>query len=367
MIDPAASVRVAIIGAGDVADACHMPALRARSMEARVVAVVDMDFQRARAFARRWQIPAVYSDVDQMLHESDPDLAIVCTPPGAHREAVVACLDSGTWVWCEKPPALSLAEYDAIAAHEPDGGPYVSYVFQHRFGSAARALRERIRAGALGNPLIGVCHTLWYRDDAYYKVLWRGRWSTEGGGPTMSHGIHQMDLMLSLLGEWAEVRAATATLARTIQTEDASMAIVRFASGAMVSVVNSVLSPRETSHLRLDFSEATVELTHLYGYDNTDWRWTPAPHRAADAPADLGAPDYNEASGHAAQLRFLLDDLRHGRRPAASGDDGRRVLAFIAALYESARTGRPVFAGEITPEDPFYHSMGGELSSNANS
>jgi predicted dehydrogenase len=204
-----------------------------------------------------------------------------------------------------------------------------------------------------------VCHTLWYRDDAYYRVPCRGRWSTEGGGPTMGHGIHQMDLMLAIMGEWTEVRAATGTLARDIETEDVSMAIARFASGAMVAMVNSVLSRRETSYLRIDFPEATVELSHLYGYDNTNWRWTPAPHRADDTVAALGAPEENDASSHAAQLRRLLTDLRHGRRPAASGDDGRRVLGFIAALYASVATGAPITPDQITSENPYYHSMSG--------
>lgn len=364
MTDLSRPVRVAIIGAGNIAEVAHVPAVRAQGGRAHIVAVVDVDRERARAFAERWGIPAAFDDVARMLAEATPDLAIVCTPPVAHREAVVTCLDAGVWVWCEKPPTLSLAEYDAIAVHEHDGGPYVAYVFQQRFGSAARALREHIRTGRLGNPLIGICHTLWYRDDAYYEVPWRGRWDTEGGGPTMGHGIHQLDLMLALLGEWSEVRAASATLARRVETEDVSMAIVRFASGAMVSVVNSVLSPRETSYLRFDFPEATVELTHLYGYDNANWTWTPAPHRADDTPADLGAPEENDASSHAAQLGRLIDDLRRGRRPEASGDDGRRVLAFIAALYRSARTGRPVTPEMVVPGDPFYDSMSGEPVAN---
>ncbi|NUR29827.1 MAG: Gfo/Idh/MocA family oxidoreductase [Catenulispora sp.] len=358
-------VRVAIVGAGNIADASHMPALREQGSDVRAVAVVDVDLPRAQAFAQRWQLPAAYDDLERMLREAAPDLVVVCTPPGAHREAIVACLKTGVWVWCEKPPTLSLAEYDEIAAHEVEGGPYVSYVFQQRFGSAARALREHIRTGRLGRPLTGICHTLWYRGDAYYEVPWRGKWSTEGGGPTMGHGIHQMDLMLALMGEWTEVRAVTGTLARRVETEDVSMAIARFASGAMVSIVNSVLSPRETSYLRFDFPEATVELTHLYGYDNTDWRWTPAAHRADDTPADLGAPEANDPSSHAVQLRRLIADLRHGRRPEAGGDDGRRVLAFIAALYQSASEDRIVTPALITPDNPFYHSMSGDPVLNA--
>ena len=226
MSDPDRPLSVAVIGAGAIADGSHLPALQAEGPQVRVTAVVDVDLDRARAFADRWQIPAVYQDLGAMLAEQQPDLAVICTPPGAHREAAIACLDHGIWVWCEKPPTLSLAEYDQIAAHEAEGGPYATYVFQHRFGSAARALRRQIRTGALGTPLVGVCHTLWYRDDAYYEVPWRGKWSTEGGGPTMGHGIHQMDLMLPLLGEWTEVRAATATLARRVETEDVSLAIV---------------------------------------------------------------------------------------------------------------------------------------------
>ncbi len=232
MDDLDSPVRIAIVGTGNVAETSHMPVIRAQGPNARVVAVVDVDPERARDFAERWRIPEYYRGLDKMLREAAPDLVIVCTPPVAHREAVVSCLDAGVWVWCEKPPTLSLAEYDEIAAHEGEGGSYVSYVFQQRFGSSARALRDHIRNGRLGNPLIGICHTLWYRDDAYYEVPWRGKWNTEGGGPTMGHGIHQMDLMLSLMGEWTEVRAATGALARHVETEDASMAIVRFASGA---------------------------------------------------------------------------------------------------------------------------------------
>ncbi|MEZ3180935.1 Gfo/Idh/MocA family oxidoreductase [Streptomyces pimonensis] len=350
--------RVAVVGAGNIADA-HLQALRAHEDQTTVVAVVDLDADRAVAFASRWNVPAAYDDLPEMLAAERLDLVVVCTPPAAHHDAVVACLDAGVWVWCEKPPAVSVAQYDAIAAHERDGGPYVSYVFQHRFGSAARALREQIRTGALGTPLVGVCHTLWYRDDAYYDVPWRGTWESEGGGPAMGHGIHQMDLMLSLLGDWTEVRAAAGTLARDVDTEDVSMAIVRFASGAMVSMVNSVLSPRETSYLRFDFTEATVELSHLYGYDNSHWTWTPAPHRAGDGPSALGAPADDLASSHAAQLGHLLAALREGRRPEASGADGRRTLAFIAALYESAATGRPVTPADLTPDNPYYHAMNG--------
>src|SRR5579875_3386597 len=93
----------------------------------------------------------------------------------------------------------------------------------------------------------------------------------------MGHGIHQMDMVADILGDWTEVSAVARQQARRMETEDLSLAHVTFASGAVASVINSVLSPREESYLRFDFERATVELTHLYGYGDADWRLTPAP------------------------------------------------------------------------------------------
>lgn len=350
--------RAAIIGTGGIAAHRHLPALRAHQDRVDVVAAADLNSERLQATADDWGIPGRYSSTEELLAAEKPDLLVVCTPPSAHREAVIAGLDAGAWVWCEKPPMLSLAEYDDVASHEGPHGPFASYVFQHRFGSAAQRLRRHVAEGTLGHPLVTVCHTLWFRTHEYYEVPWRGRWDTEGGGPTMGHGIHQMDLLFEILGDWTEVNAQAEVLDRDVETEDVSLAMVRFASGAVGSVVNSVISPREVSYLRFDFQDATVEVEHLYGYDNTSWRWTPAPHRAEDAETvQAWGPEDNVASSHTQQLGELIDSMERGERPRASGDDGRRVLEFIAALYRSAETGKPVRREELRPEGIYYTGM----------
>jgi predicted dehydrogenase len=358
---PAAPVRVAVVGAGKIAEDRHLPALRAMGKRVEVVALADLDEARARDLARRWDVPRTYGDLGTLLAAESPDLVTLCTPPSAHRAGVTACLDAGAWVWCEKPPMMSLAELDAVAAHEREGGPYAAYVFQHRFGSGATRLREQVRTGELGRPLVAVCHTLWYRGHDYFEVPWRGRWETEGGGPTMSHGIHQMDLLLSVLGEWREVSAVTGTLDRAVETEDVAMAVVTFESGAMASVVNSVLSPRETSYLRFDFPDATVELAHLYGYGDDDWTWTPAPHVTDRARVDGWRPTEGLPSGHAAQLRSLLDSFARRERPLVSGVQGRETMELVTGLYRSAAEGRSVARAELVPGSPYYDRLGGEL------
>ncbi|MCX4231962.1 Gfo/Idh/MocA family protein [Streptomyces sp. NPDC020707] len=355
-------IRAAVIGTGAIASGSHLPALAALAAEGEVevVAAVDIDAEAVRRFCADGGVPNGYTDLDRMLAEQRPDLVAVCTPPTLHREQTVTALRAGAWVWCEKPPVPSLADFDAVQAQEgADGGPYASIVFQHRFGSGARHVRRLIADGAMGRPLVAHCQTTWYRDAAYYAVPWRGKWETEGGGPAMGHGIHQMDLLLDLLGPWSEVRAMAGRLVHDVQTEDVSTALVRFGSGALATVVNSVLSPDEVSRIRIDCEHATVELTHLYGHGNDNWRITPAPDaRPGDMAAwqDFGA---DVPSSHLAQLRELVASMRAGERPRSSGADGRTSLELITALYKSAFTDATVHAGEIGPGDPYYTALHG--------
>ncbi|MEU0134047.1 Gfo/Idh/MocA family oxidoreductase [Streptomyces sp. NPDC006296] len=355
-------VRVAIVGTGGIARGSHLPALTslAAGQPLEIVAAVDVDAAAVDAFCSDAGIAHAYTDLGRMLAERRPHLVVLATPPRFHRDQTVAALRAGAWVWCEKPPCPSLEDFDAIEAAEGSpGGPYAAIVFQHRFGSGARHVRGLLDAQAMGRPLVAHCQTTWYRDRAYYSVPWRGSWSSEGGGPSMGHGIHQMDLLLDLLGPWTEIRAMAGRLVHDVETEDVSTALVRFENGALATVVNSVLSPDEVSRIRIDCERATVELTHLYGHRNADWFITPSPEvpsEELDAWRNFGA---DVPSSHEAQLRGLLEDLRAGRRPRSSGADGRKSLELVAALYKAAFTGATVRAGEIGPGDPFYGALHG--------
>lgn len=316
--------RVAVVGTGAIVTGSHLPALAAHADRTELVAAVDVDPERLDAF--RAQAPgdvAGYASTDAMLDAVRPDLVLVGTPPSLHREQTVAALKAGAWVLCEKPLCLSLAEYDDIAAAEEASGAYASVIFQHRYGSGAAHARDLIASGELGAPLVAHCQTTWHRDAAYYAVPWRGRWSTEGGGPTMGHGIHQYDLLLHLLGPWAEIRAMASRLVHDTESEDVSTALVRFGSGALATVVNSVLSPEEVSRIRVDCADATVELTHLYGHRNDDWTYTPARHVAPARAAAWRTPGADVPSSHGA-ARCRTGRLGRRGPPARQRPGGAR-------------------------------------------
>jgi predicted dehydrogenase len=351
--------RIVIVGAGNSVGN-HLQAIQAVGDRVDLAAAVDIDEERLRAFCAQYAVPRGYTTVREMLAGEQPDLVCVVTPPETHRDISIECLEAGAWVYCEKPLCASLADFDAIQAAEERTGRYVSTVFQWRFGSAARHLKRLMRAGALGKPLVAICNTLWYRPQKYYSDTWHGRFATDFGGPTTALGIHLMDLLMWLMADWQDVRAITGTLDRQIEVEDVSMALVRFQNGAMGSLVNSVLSPRQESYLRLDFQKATVEVSALYRYSNEHWKIsTPADGDDAEMRALWDAMDHDYPGSHDRQLCEILDSMEANQRPPVSGDEARRIIEFTASLYKSAWSGLPVAKGEITPDDAFYYSNNG--------
>lgn len=351
--------RAAIIGMGKSVGN-HLNAMRALNDRMELTAAVDLDEDRVRALSSEYGIPHWYTDTEDMLAREKPDLVHIVTPPATHKTLCIACMEAGAWVFCEKPLCASLAEFDEIRQAEDRTGCYVSTVFQWRFGSAAKHIKQLIAEQVFGKPLVGVCNTMWYRPQSYYDVPWRGKWHTEVGGPTMTLGIHLTDLFLWMMGEWSEVTAMAATLDRAIEVEDVSMAVVRFLNGAIGTITNSVLSPRQQTYLRLDFQQATVEVSALYRYRNEDWNITLADGvqnaHVLDRWAQMQA---NEAGSHDAQLRDIIDAMDQRKRPPVSGEEARRILEFGASVYKSAFTRKRVTRSEITPDDPFYHAMNG--------
>ncbi|MGY4766900.1 Gfo/Idh/MocA family protein [Kribbella sp. CWNU-51] len=349
--------RIAIVGTGGIANS-HAKAITSLPERAELVAAVDVDLDRAKEFATKWDVPAVYPSLTELLAAGGVDLVHLCTPPSSHVPLAAECLAADVDVLVEKPPTLSLDELDALLEAESASSAQVACIFQHRFGSGTVRLRELVADGVLGRPLVALCNTTWYRDDAYFAVPWRGTFEVEGGGPTMGHGIHQYDLLLSILGPWEKVTALAARQARPTQTEDVSMAMVTFENGAVASVVNSLVSPRQTSQLRFDYENATVELEHLYGYKNPDWTITAAPGQ--ESVTDAWCTDLPDvASGHAAQLAAVLDALTTGAPAPVTLAEARNTVELAAAIYASAFTDKPVRRGELTRGTSYAERMGG--------
>lgn len=343
------TLRCALVGTGAVSH-FHARAVRDHP-HAELVAVSNRTRSKAESFAEKWDVPQVYDTLEELLTQEQPDVVLICTAPDVHLEQTRASFAVGAHVVVEKPPAPSLEELDEMRRLAAEAGRELAVVFQQRTGTAAAHFRELIRSGALGRALLAQCQTLWYRGEAYYGVDWRGTWETEGGGTTLGHGIHQMDLLGFLLGNWASVEARLWRIDRETQTEDTSTAFITFESGVVCTAVSSTLCPRETSSVRIDLEKATITVDHLYGHGHDNWKITPAPHVSDEEAATWTLPEHEEPSDHPPLIRDVFDALLSGSPLPPTADEPARTLELVAAIYASADADGAV----ITPADIAVH------------
>jgi len=355
-------LRLALIGTGHIA-AEHVEAIRPYAKHVQIIAATDINAEILRTFCKTHNIPAAYKDTEDLLRHEQPDIVLISTPPYIHATLAAQAMEAGADVVCEKPMVVSLAQMDDIQEAERRTGRTCVSISQWRYGSAARHVKRLIESKELGAPLIAICNTLCYRTPEYYtSVPWRSRWATEGGGVALGLGIHAMDLTLWLMGAWDEVTAFVARKDRDIEVETIAIAHVSFSNGAMGSFVNSVVSPRQNSYIRLDFQNASIEVDHLYQYRNEHWRFT-----VPDQPTlKAHLPHWQQIGGNLpgsleTQWSALITDFKSGVMPLTHTSQVRATYEFLACMYKSALTRQPVRRLDVLPGDPFYESMNGAI------
>jgi len=308
-------VRFGVIGCGSYGTV-HAGLIASLGPEARLVAVADAVPDRAAAVAARFRC-AASPDPAALCARPDVDAVTVSVPHGWHADTAIAALNAGKHVLVEKPLEIDLAAADRLIATERRTGRVVGVMSQRRFEPAARAAQEAVAAGGLGRLTGGFAQTVTWRGQDYYDASpWRGNRAAEGGGALITLGVHTLDLLLCLLGRPLEVQAQAGCLAHErIEVEDALVGSIRFASGAIAGVTaTTAAQPGLPPRVVVYGDRGTVEI-----------------------PAD---PDEHGAAR--AQYRDFVTALDTGRPPLVGTGAGRRVLATVLALYESARTGRTV-------------------------
>lgn len=352
-------LRTALVGCGKVGQ-IHAAALRDLP-ESQFVAVCDADSARAKAFAERFGVRG-YSDLGTLMKETSPQAICVCTPHPLHAAAVVQAAEAGAAALVEKPLAASLADCDAMLAATRRAGTKLGVVSQRRFFEPVQRMKAAIDAGKIGTPVLGVFSMFSWRDAAYYQSdPWRGKWDTEGGGVLVNQSPHQLDLLQWFMGEIDEISGYWANLNHpTIEVEDTALAMIRFKSGGLGSVVTS-LSQRPGIYTKVHVhgsngSSVGVETdrgaTFVAGVSEIaepplNDLWT-IPGEESLLP-QFQAEDrarFKEVKAtthyHMLQIQDFLQAVRDSREPMVTGEAGRLVVAMFTAIYRSNRERRPI-------------------------
>lgn len=359
-------LRIGIIGTGGIADA-HIQGYLAFPDECEIVALADVAAGRAAQKAEQFGLSATgYDDPGQMIAEAGLDLVSIATPPSTHAPLTIAALDAGVHVLVEKPMAPSLEECEAMLAAQERSGKLLSVVAQNRFRDDLATLKEVIDSGLLGSISHVRIDSAWWRGLPYYDLWWRGTWEKEGGGCTLNHAIHHIDLLLWLLGSPAEVTAMlTNAQHENSEVEDLSVAVFRYERG-LAQLTSSVVHHGEEQEIVIQGQHARVSQPWSVKAEAPDPAGFPTrggdPELVAAIEAIAAAREPLKHRGHEGQIGDLLSAIRDGREPIADGRAGRDAIEIVTAIYK-AGIERKFVALPITASDTYYRA--GRLVENA--
>ena len=346
------SFSVAIIGCG-WAGARHARAFA--SQGAAVTWAIDLSAARAQAVANLQPGVRPSADYREALDDRDLDAVDVCLPHHLHARVSIEAIARGKHVLCEKPLAATLPEADGMIGAAEKAGVTLMVAENEVFSPLYRRVRDLIAAGAIGRPALAQMTRGCFLEESFKKERpWFLDEQAAAGGMMMSGGVHDFEKLRMILGEVTAVFARRAPQRfADMQGDDTSVAMLRFASGAVGLMVQSFLiknaltaSGTEEHTLRIEGESGSIRAAGTNGGRIVLFRESIADHLLADAPCETEMI-IPEADTFELEAAHFMACVRDGKEPITAGRKMRRPLALVLAAYESMRTNREV---EVPPE-----------------
>jgi len=358
---------VAIIGSGNISKQ-HIEGYLAFPDRCRITHLVDIFPEKAEKINNDYNIGAkVSASYKDILNAKDIDLISICTPPFCHAEITVDFLNAGKDVLVEKPMAASLEECDAMITAAQKNCRLLSVIAQNRFRDPVYSLKKVLDAKLIGKIVHAQIDSLWWRGHSYYDLWWRGTWEKEGGGCTLNHAVHHIDMLCWMLGLPDQVTAVISNASHdNAEVEDISAAILQYndglcAKGALAQVTSSVIHHGEEQQIVFQGEKARVSFPWRVAANVAQPSGFPEANQNEELIKQLN--NYYESlpklaySFHKGQIDDVLSAIESGSKPLICGEDGRKTIELITAIYKAGTEQRTVEL-PIKKDDLFYTVKG---------
>lgn len=209
----------------------------------KLLAVCDVDKNRADALANQFDVPAFYAIEDLLYNIKDATVAAVCTPNGLHAIHSIQLLNAGLHVICEKPMALTAEDCNKMIAAAEKNKKYLFCVKQNRFNPPVAAVKKLMDEGILGKIYSIQLNCFWNRNDDYYINSWHGTKEMDGG-TLFTQFSHFIDLLYWMFGDVKHVEALIKNCKHqnSIEFEDTGVAMLEFETGIIGTINYTVNS-----------------------------------------------------------------------------------------------------------------------------
>ncbi len=332
-------INFAIVGAGDIAK-YHAKAIELHP-EANLVAVASPNLDKAAELAQGFDHVELFQNVQDMLTWGKFDVLCICTPSGIHHEAAIAAANAKKHILCEKPLDITAEHMTRMIEAARKNDVKLGVVLQRRLMPAIKLVKQAIEQGKIGRLVMGNAYLKYYRSPEYYKSSdWKGTKKLDGGGALMNQGVHGIDVLLYMLGDVESLYAYTDHLSHDIEVEDTAVIAMKFRNGAFGTVQGATsVYPGQETRFEIHGDKGSLEFT-----DEGFKQWSLMDHDEPLPEVDdvLGLAATKSSTqistvGHEFYVADMIEAIKEDRDPFVTGEEARKSVDFVLAVYESAR------------------------------
>jgi predicted dehydrogenase len=359
------SLKLGFIGAGQISGA-HLNGLKRLNERAGdgaerlfdLTAIADVRPETAERLAERAESvlgrrPAAYADYREMLEKERPDAVAALVPHNVHWSVAKDCLDAGAHLQMQKPIAITISEGRKIIEYAREKGKALVVSEPSVLGRGTRAVIAALRDGVIGEPTMLLDYAVTTLNGGFFMgTPWRHLKGMAGAGWFLDHGVHRTHWFLEALGSVKEAFGQAKTFEPqrkderhgefTVDTEDCSMTVLKFESGALGHwMVASAGHGEGFGAVKLFGTLGMTDMNggrvRLDGQDARPWSEVAQSYRDDRIPEDAFAHSFQELHALAAE----------GTAPISSGERALEALAIVYACLESSETGKGIAVSDV--------------------
>ncbi|MCL2461184.1 MAG: Gfo/Idh/MocA family oxidoreductase [Defluviitaleaceae bacterium] len=353
-------IKVGIVGCGGIANGKHMPAL-AKIPEVELTAFCDIIVERAEKAAKEYGAPGakVYTDYKKLLEDETLTAVHVLTPNREHSPITVDALNAGKHVLCEKPMAKTYADAKLMLDTAKKTGKLLSIGYQGRYRADSQYLKQCVGRGDLGDIYFAKAHAVRRRAVPTWGVFLNEE--EQGGGPLIDIGTHALDLTLWEMNNY-KPKTVTGTVYKKLSdnpncgnawgawdkekftVEDSAFGFITMENGATIFLEAS------WALNTLDICEASCTLCGTkagadmkdglrINFDEFDKLVVKKPNLGA---AGVDFYDGTDMKPEDVECRTFYNAVLYNKPLTVLPEQAIVVTQILEAIYESAKTGKPV-------------------------
>lgn len=275
-----------------------------------------------------------------IIEDGDIDIVVVATSNDMLSDMVVAGLDNGKHVFCEKPPGRNMAELRTMMEAEMcNPGLKLMYGFNHRHHESIIRMKERIDSGHFGR-------ILWMRGrygksvNENFFSTWRAKKDIAGGGIFLDQGIHMLDLFLMMCGDFDEVKACVSKLYWNLDIEDNVFAIFRNSRGQAASLHSTMTQWRHIFSMEVFMEKGYMVLNGLKTSSNSygDEVLTISRNRSLPPAAKWDEEEnmvFHIDSSWEREMRHFIDAIRNDTKiTVGNTQDACKLMRLVERVYD---------------------------------